>query len=345
MLDYNLSTIRHIALHQVGNPQGEGNNYLSDELLDLTDALHEDVKQYLLKPLKKLEEQYKFVHSAGVELNQIYQYAKAIFDRPDDLLPFSKRILQHLAQQSTHPQIKAGDVYVVYFPDIIFNDEVVNAIGIFKSERKTDFMRVEEGTRALSLLKLQGSNIDKLDKGCLIMNTHRIDGYRVLTFDNNQYDAMYWMHYFLGIEPVADEHLYTKQYLQMFNDFTTEHLSRKKNQKEQIQFLTDVVDYFDRNEEFDYKELEQELGIEGEAAKDLDDYCKNFGLDQVDRFPIVSLAVKNAKRKIKTLIKLDTNIKIKLDINDPGAGENFLERGYDEARGMFYYKVFFNDEI
>lgn len=54
--------------------------------------------------------------------------------------------------------------------------------------------------------------------------------------------------------------------------------------------------------------------------------------------------VKKQKKRIKTDIKLDTNIQIKLDIDAPDAAEEYLEKGYDEERKMQYYKVYFNEE-
>ena len=55
-------------------------------------------------------------------------------------------------------------------------------------------------------------------------------------------------------------------------------------------------------------------------------------------------SVKSKKRSIKSLIKLDTNIQIKLDSNDPETNQQFIEKGFDEIRGMKYYKVFYNSE-
>ena len=54
--------------------------------------------------------------------------------------------------------------------------------------------------------------------------------------------------------------------------------------------------------------------------------------------------VNKEKKKIKTEIKLDTNIQIKLDIDAPDASAEYLERGYDDEKKMHFYKVFFNVE-
>ena len=53
------------------------------------------------------------------------------------------------------------------------------------------------------------------------------------------------------------------------------------------------------------------------------------------------LWLKKQKQKIKTEIKLDTNIQIKLDVDAPDASAEYLERGYDDVKKMHFYKVFF----
>jgi hypothetical protein len=78
--------------------------------------------------------------------------------------------------------------------------------------------------------------------------------------------------------------------------------------------------------------------------KELDSFQEDFGLEDVNGFEISEPALKSAKRKIKNIIKLDTNIQIKLDFNNPETSAYFIEKGYDEVKGMHFYKVFFNEE-
>jgi hypothetical protein len=68
-------------------------------------------------------------------------------------------------------------------------------------------------------------------------------------------------------------------------------------------------------------------------------------LPPAQSFSISNPAVKSIKRKIKNLIKLDTDIEIKVKAPSAEASEtSYIERGYDELKGMHYYKVFFNEE-
>jgi hypothetical protein len=63
-----------------------------------------------------------------------------------------------------------------------------------------------------------------------------------------------------------------------------------------------------------------------------------------NQFDVAEAVVNKENKKIKTDIKLDTHIQIKLDIDAPDASAEYLERGYDEEKKMHYYKVFFNVE-
>ena len=54
--------------------------------------------------------------------------------------------------------------------------------------------------------------------------------------------------------------------------------------------------------------------------------------------------MKAQKRSIKSLIKLDTDIQIKLGSRDPETNQQYIEKGFDKARGMKFYKVYYNSE-
>ena len=79
-----------------------------------------------------------------------------------------------------------------------------------------------------------------------------------------------------------------------------------------------------------------------------DDYKKKFEEDNNvmirNEFAISDIVLKKQKQKIKTEIKLDTNIQIKLDVDAPDASAEYLEQGYDEEKKMKFYKVYYNEE-
>jgi hypothetical protein len=345
MLNFSNLHFQKLAIHKVGNKHSGENIFISDELFEPDEDLKGALLHYFLKPFKKVEEQYRFRHISDLELHEMYSYSKQIFENPDNFLAFSIHILKYLLGQSDHPNIKSGELYITYFSDVIIEDEIVDAIGIFKSERKNTFLKVAEGGNSLQINKLDGISIEKLDKGCLILNTEKSDGYRVLTVDNNKYDAMYWIHHFLGIDQVENNSFHTKLYLEMCTEFAGDVIA-PEDKREQIKFMSDSVEYFAANENFDFEEFkEQVLPQNEEIQKEFKTYQQDFALDEVNNFEISEVALRSAKRKIKSLIKLDTDIQIKLSMTNPESSQAYIERGFDEEKGMYFYKIFFNEEL
>ena len=87
---------------------------------------------------------------------------------------------------------------------------MVDAIGIFKSEIKTDFLQFEEQEDNLEMVLQQGINLNKLDKGCIIFNFKKEEGYKILSVDSNRYDSKYWLEHFLNVDVFQDETFMTK---------------------------------------------------------------------------------------------------------------------------------------
>lgn len=346
MISYTNIQLDKLAIHRVGNKHRAERNFISEKLFPLDEAINDALRTFFIKPLKKQDELYHFIHSSNIELNEVYSYATSVFENPDNLLAESTNILHHLYGQSNHANIKAGEIYVAYFKDLLIDDELVDGIGIFKSERKNTFFKVSDDGGSLMLNMLDGINIEKLDKGCLILNTNAADGFRVLTVDNNNYDALYWTHHFLSIDYVEDENFHTKLYMDMVTEFAQDVVAPQADKREQVKFMANTVDYFTNAEVFDFEQFTDKVSGGNEAlTNELNSYREDFGLDNTNGFDISQSAFKNAKRKIKNTIKLDTNIQIKLDYNNPEASNYYIEKGYDEEKGMHFYKVFFNEEL
>ncbi len=112
--------------------------------------------------------------------------------------------------------------------------------------------------------------------------------------------------------------------------------------------MAKTIDFFKEHEIVNVETFKDELFEEDKHKSLFDDYKKTFESEKNlvirNQFDVAELVVNKEKKKIKTEIKLDTNIQIKLDIDAPDASSEYLERGYDENKKMHYYKVFFNVE-
>ena len=62
----------------------------------------------------------------------------------------------------------------------------------------TFIFRLHSSRFIIDISSCQGINVDKLDKGCLVFNTEREEGFAVCVVDNtNRAEARYWIDDFL----------------------------------------------------------------------------------------------------------------------------------------------------
>lgn len=141
MLDFTNCNIVDVIAHQVGNQTNDEELILSTSLLNTGDLrLRELLIKYFLYPFNDIEEFYSFTFSdEDFTLNPLYQYATNIFSEKQSFRIKSESIAKHLYEVALHPQIKSGDLFVATFENISVDGELVNAIGLFKSENRQDF--------------------------------------------------------------------------------------------------------------------------------------------------------------------------------------------------------------
>lgn len=349
MIDFSSVQIQQMAIHRVGNKHREESNFISDELADLGADMEELLTKYFLKPFTQVSENYRFIHPVDIGYSEMYGLSTKVFNHSEKLLEASKTIVNHLHEQSNHPHIKSGDVFVVYFKDIFYQDHNREAIGIFKSENKTSFLKLLTGESNLALTKDSGISLSKLDKGCLIIDENKEDGFRVLTVDNNNYDAAYWKEQFLGVDHLKDDNFNTKQYVDLVTSFAHEVVGEQSSGKEEIDFLNHSVGYLQKQETVNVDTFKEDIFADPVQKNAFTEYQRHYeavnDVEIAEEFNLAPDILQKQKRKIKDSIKLDTNIQIKLDFNNPESSDQFIEQGYDHEKGMSYYKVYFNREV
>ena len=348
MIKRNKASITKFIIHKVGNKFNTSKNSFSENEIVFDEASYELMLPFLLKPFTSIAESFRFKHHSDISLNEINNYTSQIFNDESSFIDYSIHIVTHLFEQSNSAQIKTGDVIIALIEDVIYNDIITNAIGIFKIENKTNFFQTFKENNSYDVMVQKGINTKKVDKGCLILNTADTEGRIILSVDNNNYDAQYWTNHFLSIKYPDDSNQHTKNYLEMCRDFSKEILKPSFGGQEQTSFLTNTVDYFKENEVVNIERFKEDV-IDDDKLIDLfEEYKKTYEAEQNvlirNQFDVSEIVVKKQKQKIKTEIKLDTNIQIKLDIDAPDASVEYLEKGYDEDKKMHYYKVFFNEE-
>jgi hypothetical protein len=338
--------IQSIALHNVGNKLNDEGIRFSKTVLWTDENINNLLMTYFLSPFKS-SEYYNLYHESDVNLNEVYSYVSTIFDNPDSLFEQSVNLAKHLYEQSIHPKVKGGELYVVYFRDCIVDGETVDAIGLFKSETKETFLKVYPQHEGFSIESEAGINIHKLDKGCLIFNTEREKGYLVSVVDNLNKggEAQYWIDHFLHVMVRNDEYNQTKNVLNMCKSFVIEKFPEQfeVSKADQAEMLNKSVKFFKENENFDMDEFATEVMQAPEMISSFKSYKTEFEVEHDvqlnDNFDISSAAVKKQSKFFKSIIKLDKNFHIYVH----GESQNIV-KGYDEEKGMSYYQLFFKEE-
>lgn len=339
--------IDQITVHKIGNKLNGGNLHFSKGLLSINENMHSILSQYFFSTLNE-NILYNLYHESDLFLNEIYTYTSRIFEDNSTFYEESKNIAKHLFQKSEHPQIKEGDLYIAHLKSCIIEGTEVDAIGIFKSENRDTLIKIDGNNGIFSISLNRGSNIKKLDKGCIIYNISKENGYIVSLIDNtskNGIEAQYWKDDFLHSRPRKDDYLYTNAALNFCKSFVKDFLKESTDISniEKAELLNKTVSYFKDNDEFTLKEYANKVFL-GEATKDAFlNYKKQYEEETetrvIDKFNISNDAVKKQIKSIKNIIKLDDNFRILVEGNNV-----LMKKGYDEEKKMFFYTLYFNNK-
>ena len=347
MLKTSNTHISKATLQRVGNKLSQELNHLTDAEIPFTEDEEELLRNFFLRSIKSSIDLMKFTHHISLEYNAVFDNTKKFFDNELSFIEYSNNILNHLYEKSNHPQIKTGELFVVHFQDLQFQDITTEAIGIFKIENKIDYLKFHHQEEGLDFTINKGVKLQKIDKGCLILNTEQSDGYRVISIDNNSYDANYWKRDFLGLEEVLNDSYQTKHHLQLLSTFSNT-MVENNDTYAQKEFISQGIQLFNDNEVMTKDLLEQELlspfDVVDSYSQFKTQYNKENNLDLEEDFNVSISTLKKEKRKIKSQINLDTKIQIKLDLSDGDTVKENIEKGFDEERKMHYYKVYYNEE-
>jgi len=350
MLSFFEASLAQLAVHRVGNKSHDEFYVLSDEPVPLHDELLSGLlNQYFLKPFEKVNEVYRFFHSSDdLELNEIYHFAAEMFLNTSMFHETGQSIAKFLYDISSHPNIKSGEIYIAYFKNVQLEGQLHDAIGIFKSETKDTYLKVEPQTGGFGLTYEQDAiNINKLDKGCLILNSEKSEGFTVVVVDqtNRSSEAVYWKDDFLKLKIRNDNYNQTSNTLSVYKNFITNHVDEEfdMSKADKIDLLNRSMKYFKEKEVFDMNEFSEEVIGNEQAISSFKNFKQRFenefDTEIKDSFDISEQAVKKQSRVYKSVLKLDKNFHIYIH-----GDKELIEKGFDDSKAMNYYKVYFKEE-
>ncbi len=340
MIEFSEAFINKLIFHRISMEPDQ--SIISNALLDVSNKEEEEIlKGIFLKAFASSTVTYQFHHEVDISLNTLLKIATDIHN-DENFVMKSINIHQHLQSVSKHPNIKDGDLFVVKFDAIQFNNRFYEALGIYKIENKESFIETSASGKGTMGLKFKKGIGKKLDKACLILFTDMT--YTVFIIDNNSKETDYWQNEFIKVALRNDNINSTSQFLSMAKTFVTEQYPAEfeSNKTDQIELLNRSVSYFKEHENFNKKEFEREVlqdkGII-KSFRDFDtDYQDRNQIELADEFEISAYAVKKQARLFKSVLKLDKNFHIYIHGN-----REMIEQGV-EKDGRKYYKIYYKEE-
>ncbi len=347
MIDFSTVTIKKMAIHYVGNKGNNEGVYLSEKIFtNFSDEEEESFLKYFVEPFRKLAAFYHFAHPADLALNEVYSFATSLFDATADFEKVAENVAKTLYDQSEHPNINGGELFIALLSGCTFNGESVQALGIYKSESKDTFIKLQQEAGNYHYQLDLGININKIDKGCIVLDTRPHSNFIVTVLDNinKSKEAKYWMDDFLQLISCQDSFHFTNDYLEVAKKFVTERLPEvfDVSKADKIDYLNKSMNYFKKHDHFAEEDFLQDVFQHSEVIDNFTQFKQQYTQDNhvvLDQdFDISSQAVKKQSRVFKSILKLDRNFHIYIH-----GSKELIEKGTDDD-GRKYYKIYYEQE-
>lgn len=195
------AVVKTVIVHQVGNRLREEPLVLADQCFSTTESISNLILSGYLRGIVNDKNLHFLTHESDISLNEIAHHTSSFFSNKITFIELSKRIATHLYSSAHHPNIAAGDLFVILFDRVKLDDKYCSAIGVYKSESKHQYISTKNESGTPELEVVTGINPELIDKGALITEDSSI----VYALDRLSNRTKYWIDDFLKAKQVADE--------------------------------------------------------------------------------------------------------------------------------------------
>lgn len=339
-INYNDASVKHLMIHGIGNKCLDEALVLSSSEVRVSDGTERRLLENLLKRMP-VDALYHFSHDIELSYNEVFSFIKSSFDKKDNFLDVSKKIARHLFNQGVTKKIDSGLLYVTYLKRILIDDQEIDAIGIFKSEKPEMFLKLGYSDGEYSLASEKG--IGNISKGCLILNIDSESGYLIsLLNTRKKSDVKYWNEDFLGVKLRNDDYNKTNQIIELCGRFIISNDAITK--KDKIGMIDQVLSAMTIGDTSLGKVADTVFTSETMKEQFSDFRNKNSSFTDEDLKELFSPTTENVERQLrkyrsKSKLILDDDFEVLIK-----KGEDNIVKGYDKEKGLSYYKLYFKEE-
>jgi len=332
-----IGNIKAAVVQRVGNKSNDDGVAFSDSLCQM-----EGVEEHLLSLINasfKFDDWKQFYYIDGLEMNPAYRFVTKIFDDENCLVKQSNNLARHLYEQSIHPNIKIGEFYVVLLDGCVIDGVETNAVGLFKSEVMETVLTVKMEHNHLVLSPQMGMSLKKLEKGCIIFNVEKEQGYKLAVVDNTnpKSDAHYWADNFLHVKDCNDDYHQTVKLMDMCTGFVQQ--LKEQSEVGSVIAAKKTAELLKTSETVQVDDLADLLCQNAEQKQAFDTYRQSFEEEYGSFSGEISVVSKAASRKPVSrmnVLKLGNEFEVK--VLNPDAD---IESGVDELSGKRFYTLYY----
>ena len=206
-----LGTPTIATVQKVGNKLNEEGIAFASKADDITSA--SEFISALIKNTFKFDVFSRLYAIDDLDSNNVYRFVRNIFANKECLVSQSNNLqsnnlARHLYDQSIHPNIINGEFYVIYIEDCYVNGQNTDALLLIKDS----FLTVTYENGEYSIKPQFGLSTKHIDKGCLIFNIEKDNGYLLSIVENSsiRQDGRYWTQDFLYAKEIISDFQHTE---------------------------------------------------------------------------------------------------------------------------------------
>ena len=313
---------------------------LNNQEVNLDEVDAEILKKFFITPFSKIKREYGFTHHVSMAYNVIYQTSISVLN-DTNFIEVSQSIFKHLTSVSDNPSIKDGDIFVCKIEDIEVDGSYLEGLCIFKIETKNLFIETNINSRGeLDLSTKTGFTSNKIDKAALIVFTENQP--TVYIIDKSK-DTKFWKEDFLGLTLKNNNFSQTENAVRLLEDFVSKELKTDDtiSNEKRIQFLNKGIELMKSNNCVSLSEIGSQIFEDSSLTEKFEAYRKAFEEHKNIVFQESFSVDKSGLSTTKSIrrIRLDENAEIHLLKTG-----NYIERGFDSASNLYYYKLLFSKE-
>ena len=195
-------------------------------------------------------------------------------------------------------------------------------------------------------LILRGLPMQKPEFGCLIL-PDGMDGFKLFVMEpgNGERSGSPWSELIFPFHKATTDAYHAKQFFKMCKAFSEDVMVKEQKQprENQVSFLSDSLEYAANKQELNFENFKADVLKEPAIIDAFDSFQEKYTEERrwnpPDQFAMTEQSQNQAKKFVKSIIKLDKNFHIYVHGN-----KERIEKGFDEDRKLNFYTLWFEAE-